>query len=180
MSVVSMKTIVKTFGLSLLLFATIQTDCNAGGNSWEVRIEKMQIQSSSHATIVLNALEDDVFYQPCTKLLVEINWQPHLLRRRLSEDIAFKNHQEALASLQRDYYKGSSTRFGSMLDGLIQKQQQPKSWLESLLEFLLRLFGKVDPPLIDSSIPITCHFIAPVLEIIQEGATDRRVVYVLW
>lgn len=69
-----MKPVVKAFGLALLLITAIQTACNAGGSDWEVRIEKMQLQSSNHATVVLKALEDEAFYQPCTKLLIEINW----------------------------------------------------------------------------------------------------------
>jgi hypothetical protein len=177
-----MKTVVKTSGLSLLLITTIQTTCNAGGSSWKVRIEKMQLQSSNHATVVLKPLEDKAFDQPCTKLLIEINWQPDYLRGREElnldrESTALKSHQEALASLQRVYMQRSSTRIGEMMGGLIQKQPN-KSWLDSLVQFLSRLFGKVDPPLLDSSIPTACQFTAPGLAIFDESA-NRRAVYIL-
>lgn len=182
MSANSIKTVVKTFGLSLLSLTAIQTVCNAGGDSWKVSIEKMQLQSSNRATVVLKALEDKAFYQPCTKLLIEIDWQPDYLRGREElnldrENTALKSHQEALISLQMAYMQRSSTRIGEMMGGLIQKQPN-KSWLDSLIQFISHLFGKVDPPLLDSSIPTTCQFIAPGLTIAEEY-TGRRVVYVL-
>jgi len=182
LAVISVKTVVKTFGLSLLLVTTVQTACNAGGSSWRVSIEKMQLQSSNHATVVLNALEDKAFDQPCTKLLIKIDWQPDYLRGREElnfdrESAALKSHQEALTSLQKAYMQRSSIRIGEMRGGLTQKQPN-KSWLDPLIQFLSRLFGKVDPPLLDSSIPTTCQFTAPGLAILQES-TNGGVVYIL-
>ena len=182
MSASNIKTVVKTFGLLLLLVTTIQTKCNAGGSSWEVSIEKMKLRSSTHATVVLKALEDRAFDQPCTKLLIEIDWQPGYLRGRKEldfdrESTALKNHQEALISLQRDYMQHSSTRIGEMMGGLIRKQPN-KSWLDSLIQIFSRLLGRVDPPLLDSNIPTACQFTAPGLAIFEES-TNRRVVYSL-
>ncbi|MFO0126247.1 MAG: hypothetical protein ACK54J_03310 [Pseudanabaena sp.] len=182
MSASNIKTVLKTFGLSLLLATTIQTKCIAGGSSWEVRIEKMQLQSPNNATLVLNALENKAFNQSCAKLLIEIDWQPNFLRRGKKLDLdrevtALKNHQEALISLQRAYMRRSSTHIGEMIGGLIQKQSN-KSWLDCLIQFLSRLFGKVDPPLLDSSIPIACQFTASGLDIYEENV-NKRVVYVL-
>jgi hypothetical protein len=71
----------------------------------------------------------------------------------------------------------SSTHIGEMIGGLIQKQSN-KSWLDCLIQFLSRLFGKVDPPLLDSSIPIACQFTASGLDIYEENV-NKRVVYVL-
>lgn len=178
----SIETAVKTFGISLFLVIIVQTVCNAGGSSWEVSIEKMQLQSPNSATVVVRALEGKAFHQQCTKSLIEIDWQPSYLRKRIElnfarENAALKIHQEALASLQRVYMQRSSTRIGELIGGLIQKQSN-KSWLDSLIQFLSRLFGKVDPPLLDSSVPTTCQFIAPGLTILEED-TNREVVYVL-
>ncbi|HIK14179.1 MAG TPA: hypothetical protein IGS53_02585 [Leptolyngbyaceae cyanobacterium M33_DOE_097] len=178
-----MKAVVKTFGLSLLLLTAIQTTSSAGGSSWKVSIKKMQLQSSNRATVVLKALEDKAFDQSCTKLLIEIDWQPGYLwgSEELNldrENTALKSHQEALISLQREYIQRSSTRIGEMMGGLIQKQSN-QSWLDSLIQFFSRLFGKVDPPLLDSSIPTACQFIAPGLTIAEEGTNRRRAVYVL-
>jgi hypothetical protein len=178
----SIKAVVKVFGLSLLLVTNVQTTCNAGGASWAVSIEKMQLQPPNSATMLVKALEGEAFYQQCSKSLIEIDWRPGYLRKRIGlnfarENTALKSHQEALIYLHQVYMQRSSTRMGELVGGLIQKQSN-QSWLDSIIQFLLRLFGKVDPPSLDSSIPTTCQFIAPGLTILEEG-TNRGVVYVL-
>ncbi|XHX79938.1 MAG: hypothetical protein RBJ76_08455 [Stenomitos frigidus ULC029] len=177
-----MKAIAKVCAYSLLFVTITHAPGIAGGSSWKVRIEKMQVKSPSHATVVLKALEDEVFYeQQCTRFLVEIDFQPDYLRGRNKLDLerenaALKIHQEALASLQAQYTKQAPVRFGELMGGLIQKPAND-SWLDSLIQSFLRLFGKEEPPLLDSSIPTECQFTAPGLTIFDDSAS-KRVVYV--
>ena len=177
-----MRTIVKTCGLSLLLITAIQTSSIAGGSSWKVSIEKIQLKSSSRATVVLKALEDRAFNRQCTKLLIELDYQPDYLQVQQKLDpgrdnAALKSHQEALTSLQTAYSQQSPIRFGEMMSGLIQKQTN-SSWLDSFIQFFSQLFGKEEPPSIDSSIPTECQFTAPGLALFEESS-NQRVVYVL-
>ncbi len=176
-----MKTLIRTWGLSLLWFAAIQMPSLAGGSSWNVRIEKIQLQSASRATLVLQALEDKVFDRQCPQFLIEVDYQPDYLRGREElaaerEQAARKTHEAALASLQTAYNQHSTLRFGEMMGGLVQKQ--PRSWLDSLLLYFQPLFGKADPPSIAASIPTECQFTAPGLALFDDSAS-KQVVYVI-
>jgi hypothetical protein len=177
-----MKAIAKVCAYSLLFVTITHAPSIAGGSHWKVNIEKMQVKSSSRATIVLKALEDKVFYRQCTKFLIEIDFQPDYLRGRKKlepdrENAALKTHQEALDTLQAQYIRQSPVHFGEMMGGLIQKPAN-ESWLDSLIQSFLRLFGKEDPPLLDSSISIECQFTAPGLTVYDDSAS-KQVVYVL-
>jgi hypothetical protein len=177
----SMKSTTKALGLSLLLVTAIQTPSAAGGSSWKVSIEKMQLQSSSQAVVVLKALENRVFDQECTELLIEIDYQPDYLRggRELDldrENAAYRSHKKALASLQTTYQKESPTRFGELMGGLRQKQTN-RSWLSSLTQFFSQLLGRADLPSINSNISTECRFIASGLVLLEESSS-QKVVYV--
>jgi hypothetical protein len=177
-----MRKVIRICGLSLFLITASQISSIAGGSSWRVSIEKMQLKSSSHAVVVLKALERGAFMQRCPKLLLELDYQPDYLRgsRKLDldrADAALKSHQEALASLQMAYRRQAPIRFGEMAGGLIPKKSD-SSWLALLIQFFSQLFKKEDPPLIDSSIPIECQFTAPGLALFKESS-NQRVVYVL-
>lgn len=160
----------------------MQTGSTAGGNSWRVNIEKMQVQSSVRATVVLQALEDGQWHQQCPKLWVEIDYQPNHLRRieKLAlerQDTALKKHQEALQFLQTAYTQQSETRFGEMVGGLILKQTQP-SWLDFFMQFFSHFYGEVDASFTDPSISSSCQFKAQGLALLEESE-NQRVVYVL-
>ncbi|MBD2075193.1 hypothetical protein H6F86_15075 [Phormidium sp. FACHB-592] len=177
-----MKVVTKPSVLSLLLIATIQTPSIAGGSSWKVSIEKMQVQSSTRAAVVLKALEERAFDRQCTRLLVEIDYRSGSLRGQWKlpssrENTALKAHQAALAALQTEYSRQSPLYFGEMIGGLAQKQTND-SWLDSLIQSFLQLLGKEDPPLLDSSIPSECRFTASGLAGFDE-ADGEQVAYVL-
>ena len=177
-----MKAIAKVCAYSLLLVTITQAPNIAGGSEWKVSIEKMQLESSSRATVVLKALEDSAFDRQCTKLLVEIDFQPDYLRRHEKLDLerenaALKMHQEALDSLQAQYVQQAPVRLGELVGGLTQKQAND-SWLDSLIHSFLRLFGKEEPPLLDSSIPPECQVTASGLTVFDYSAS-KQVVYVL-
>ncbi len=178
-----MKAIAKVCAYSLLFVTIAHAPSIAGGSHWKVSIEKMQVKSSSRATVVLKALENEVFdQQQCTRFLVEIDFQPDYLRGNDKLDLdrenaALKIHQEALSSLQAQYAQRSPVRLGELMGGLIQKEAND-SWLDSLIQSFLRLFGKEEPPLLDSSILTECQFTAPGLTILDDSAS-KQVVYVL-
>ena len=176
-----MKAIATVCAYSLLFVTITHAPSIAGGSEWKVSIEKMQLESSSRATVVLKALEDSSFDRQCARLLVEIDYRPSSLRGQWKlpsshENAALKAHQAALVSLQMKYSQQSPPQFREMIGGLTQKQANG-SWLDSLIQSFLQLFEKEDPLLLDSSIPTECQFTASGLAV--DEFDGEQVVYVL-
>jgi hypothetical protein len=170
------------FFLGLGAVIAIPTPSFAGGDSWKVRVQQMQLRSADRATVVLQASEYEQssgnYYGKCPKMLVEVDFRPHYPpeQRHFNPDhekTTRRKHQDALIWLQTNYQHHTPIRFGEMIGGLA-----PKSWLDLIIQYVLGFFGKASLSSATSDIPASCQFVAPGLKIVKEQA-NQEAVYVL-
>jgi hypothetical protein len=169
----------KICSISFLLVAAIQSPSLAGGMSWDVRIEKVQVESPDRVTLYLQKLKQDSFSPACSQMSVDIDFRPpHFWESKHPTSDEVKNarqrHREALLWLQKMAQEHPQIRFGEMGGGLIQKQVPVSVW-DFFLQSLIGLFQGADLLADESNISPQCQFLSRRLAVKKENSGQYAV-----
>ncbi|MBD2439640.1 hypothetical protein [Nostoc sp. FACHB-110] len=124
--------ILKSLGSAILFIGVCSTPSYAGGASWEVLVERVEIHSPTKATIYLKQVDTHNLWHPeCATLKILAEYQPE--NQYWSKSIVTQaKHIKALEYIKQAQIEAKKIRFGEIGTGLVS-QQASENWFSKLI-----------------------------------------------